>query len=315
MTKTATKTKPKARKYDGPTPEEKLAADLIALMEQGINPWRRPWVGHNGEHRNLVTGHQYRGGNPLLLEVGNLSRGNTLPLWMGAGQAKANGWHPAKGSKAARIAQPRPVKFEDPDKEPGEISSRDKNFIVYKLVPVFNAADLVGVDEDSAAALARRIDEATGSIEHRPEPERLAHAEDVLEAWPVEARTGGALACYSPALDRISLPEPRAFDSREHFAATWAHEAIHSTGHKDRLARDLSGKFGTPSYAREELIAEMGSAILCRRLQIGSELKDHADYLGGWCQILREDPRAVLKALGAAKKAADLITPEAIEEA
>ena len=315
MTKTATKTKPKARKYDGPTPEEKLAADLIALMEQGINPWRRPWVGHNGEHRNLLTGHQYRGGNPLLLEVGNLSRGNTLPLWMGAGQAKANGWHPAKGSKAARIAQPRPVKFEDPDKEPGEISSRDKNFIVYKLVPVFNAADLVGVDEDSAAALARRIDEATGSIEHRPEPERLAHAEDVLEAWPVEARTGGALACYSPALDLISLPEPRAFDSREHFAATWAHEAIHSTGHKDRLARDLSGKFGTPSYAREELIAEMGSAILCRRLQIGSELKDHADYLGGWCQILREDPRAVLKALGAAKKAADLITPEAIEEA
>jgi antirestriction protein ArdC len=135
-----------------------------------------------------------------------------------------------------------------------------------------------------------------------------------LQAWPVEARTGGTLACYSPALDRISLPEPRAFDSREHFAATWAHEAIHSTGHKDRLARDLSGKFGTPSYAREELIAEMGSAILCRRLQIGSELKDHADYLGGWCQILREDPRAVLKALGAAKKAADLIAPETIEE-
>jgi antirestriction protein ArdC len=315
MTTTTRNTSRKARKpYDGPTPEEKLAADLIALMEQGVNPWRRPWVCHNGEHRNLLTGHQYRGGNPLLLEVGNLSRGNTLPLWMGAGQAKANGWMPAKGSKAARIAQPRPVKFEDPDKEPGEISSRDKNFIVYRLVPVFNAADLVGVDEDSAAALARRIDEATGKVEHRPEPERLAHAEDVLQAWPVEVRTGGTLACYSPALDRISLPEPRAFDSREHFAATWAHEAIHSTGHKDRLARDLSGKFETPTYAREELIAEMGSAILCRRLQIGSELQGHADYLNGWCQVLREDPRAVLKALGAAKKAADLIAPEPIAE-
>jgi antirestriction protein ArdC len=316
MTATTTRnTSRKARKpYDGPTPEEKLAADLIALMEQGINPWRRPWVGHNGEHRNLLTGHQYRGGNPLLLEVGNLSRGNTLPLWMGAGQAKANGWMPAKGSKAARIAQPRPVTIEDDNAQPGEISTKARSFTVYKLVPVFNAADLVGVDEDSAAALARRIDEATGNIDSRPEPERLEHAEDVLQAWPVEARTGGTLACYSPALDRISLPEPRAFDSREHFAATWAHEAIHSTGHKDRLARNLSGSFGTPSYAREELIAEMGSAILCRRLQIGSELKDHADYLGGWCQILREDPRAVLKALGAAKKAADLIAPEAIEE-
>ena len=305
-----------ARKpYDGPTPEEKLAADLIALMEQGVNPWRRPWVGHNGEHRNLITGHQYRGGNPLLLEVGNLSRGNTLPLWMGAGQAKANGWHPAKGSKAARIAQPRPVTIEDDNAQPGEISTKARSFTVYKLVPVFNAADLVGVDDDSAAALARRIDEATGSIESRPEPERLAHAEDALRAWQVEAKTGGALACYIPSLDLISLPEPRAFDSREAFAATWAHEAIHSTGHKDRLARNLSGQFGTPSYAREELIAEMGSAILCRRLQIGSELKEHASYLGSWCQILKEDPRAVLKALGAAKKAADLIAPEAIEEA
>jgi len=311
---TTTKARKGRKAYDGPTPEEKLAADLIALMEEGVNPWRRPWVGHNGEHRNLLTGHQYRGGNPLLLEVGNLSRGNSLPLWMGAGQAKANGWMPAKGSKAARIAQPRPVTIEDENAQPGEISSKARSFTVYKLVPVFNAADLVGVDEASSAALARRIDEATGNIEERPEPERLAHAEDVLTAWQVKAKLGGAMALYSPALDLISLPEPRAFESREHFAATWAHEAIHSTGHKDRLARNLSGAFGTPSYAREELIAEMGSAILCRRLQIGSELQDHASYLQAWVEVLKEDPRAVLKALGAAKKAADLIAPEAAAE-
>ena len=313
---TTTKTKPRARKaYDGPSPEEKLAADLIALLEQGVNPWRRPWVGHQGEHRNLLTGHQYRGGNPLLLEVGNLSRGNTLPLWMGAGQAKANGWHTAKGSKAARIAQPRPVTIEDDNAQPGEISSKARSFTVYKLVPVFNVADLVGVDEGSAAALARRIDEATGNIEDRPEHERLGHAEDVLTAWEVKAQLGGALACYSVTQDRISLPEPRAFDSREHFAATWTHEAIHSTGHKDRLARNMAGNYGTPSYAREELIAEMGSAILCRRLGIGSELQEHASYLQSWIQVLKEDPRALLKALGAAKKAADLIAPETIAEA
>ena len=297
--------------YDGPSPEEKLAADLIALMEQGVNPWQRPWVGHNGEHRNLLTGHQYSGGNPLLLEVGNLSRGNTLPLWMGAGQAKANGWLPAKGSKAARIAQPRPVTIEDSEAKPGEAGSGARCFTVFKLVPVFNAADLVGVDDDAKAALARRIDEATGSIEERPEHERLAHAEDVLTAWQVETKLGGAVACYSPQLDLISLPEPRAFNSREHFAATWAHEAVHSTGHKERLARNLRGAFGTTSYAQEELVAEMGSAILCRRLQIGSELHDHASYLQNWVEVLKEDPRALLKALGAAKKAADMIAPEA----
>lgn len=310
-----TTTTRKGRKaYDGPTPEEKLAADLIALMEQGVNPWRRPWVGHQGEHRNLLTGHEYRGGNPLLLEVGNLSRGNSLPLWMGAGQAKANGWMPAKGSKAARIAQPRPVTVEDDNAQPGEISSKARSFTVYKLVPVFNAADMVGVDADATAALARRIDAATGNIKQRPEPERLAHAEDVLTSWQVKAQLGGALACYSVTHDRISLPEPRAFETREHFAATWAHEAIHSTGHKSRLARNMSGQFGTPSYAREELIAEMGSAILCRRLQIGSELQEHASYLNSWVQVLKEDPRAVLRALGAAKKAADLIAPEPAAE-
>lgn len=301
------------RKYDGPTPEEKLAADLVALMEQGVNPWQRPWDGHQGEHRNLLTGHEYRGGNPLLLEVGNLSRGNTLPLWMGAGQAKAHGWHPAKGSKAARIAQPLPVTVKDENAQPGEVSSKDRSFIAYKLVPVFNAADLATEDPDAAADLARRIDAAIGAIEERPEPARLAHAEDVLGAWEVEAHLGGTRACYSPTLDKISLPEPKAFHSREHFAATWAHEAVHSTGHAKRLKRTMSGHFGSPSYAREELVAEMGSALLCRRLGIGSELEHHASYLASWIQTLKEEPKAVLKALGAAKKAADLIAPAAVE--
>lgn len=91
-------------------------------------------------------------------------------------------------------------------------------------------------------------------------------------------------------------------------------EAIHSTGHSSRLARNMSGGFGTPSYAREELIAEMGSAILCRRLGIGSELHDHASYLNSWIEVLQEEPRALLKALGAAKKAADLIAVEAQAE-
>jgi antirestriction protein ArdC len=306
---TTTKTRKARKQYDGPTPEEKLAADLVALLEAGCNPWRRPWVSHQGEHRNLLSGHIYTGTNPLLLEIGNLSRGNTLPLWMGAGQAKANGWMPAKGSKAARIAQPRPVTIEDDGAQPGD-DSQSRSFTVFRLVPVFNVADLVGVDEESAAALAKRIDAATGNIDARPEPERLAHAEDVLGAWQVKPQLGGSLACYSVTHDRISLPEPRAFETREHFAATWAHEAIHSTGHSSRLARNMGGTMGSSSYAREELIAEMGSAILCRRLQISSELEDHASYLGHWVQVLREEPKSLLKALGAAKKAADLIAPE-----
>ncbi len=61
----------------GPSPEEKLVADLIALMERGTAPWRREWQAHQGAHRNLLTGHAYRGSNPLLLEFGALLKGHT----------------------------------------------------------------------------------------------------------------------------------------------------------------------------------------------------------------------------------------------
>jgi antirestriction protein ArdC len=290
------------KKYEGPSPEEKLAADLIALMEAGTEPWQRPWDGAAGEHRNLLSGHQYQGGNPLLLEVGNLSRGNTLPLWIGAGQAKQQGWHPAKGSKAARIMQPRPVTVEDSEGE-------SRSFCTYKLVPVFNAADLAAEGEDAKKDLATRIDKALGIAEStaKPEQQRLEKAEQVLESWKVETLFGGTRACYSPALDKISMPEAKAFTSREHFCATWAHEQIHSTGHKSRLDRAMSGNFGTSSYAREELVAELGAAILCRRLEIGCQIEHHASYLSTWCDVLREEPRVVLRALGQAVKAADSI--------
>jgi hypothetical protein len=259
---TATTNRPRTRKsYDGPTPEEKLAADLIALMEQGVNPWRRPWVGTQGEHRNLLTGHQYRGGNPLLLEVGNLSRGNTLPLWMGAAQAKANGWHPAKGSKAARIAQPRPVTIEDDNAQLGEISTKARSFTVYKLVRVFNAADLVGVDDNSAAALARRIDAATGNIQQRPEPERLAYAEDVLTAWDVKAQLGGSLACYSvdrvPSTAANTSPRPgpmkrsTAPATKIGWPVTWA---------APMAARPTPGKSSSPRWAARFFAAGCRSA-------------------------------------------------------
>ena len=69
-TATATKAKPKARKaYDGPSAEEKLVSSLVELLESGVNPWRKEWdCQASGNHRNLLTGHEYRGSNPALLE-------------------------------------------------------------------------------------------------------------------------------------------------------------------------------------------------------------------------------------------------------
>ncbi|MFM7313140.1 MAG: zincin-like metallopeptidase domain-containing protein, partial [Cyanobium sp.] len=123
-------------------------------------------------------------------------------------------------------------------------------------------------------------------------------------------RQGGSTACYVPSTDRIHLPERAAFTSAAAFCATWGHEAIHSTGHASRLARDLAGEMGSPAYAREELVAELGAVLLGDRLEIGSDVANHAAYLASWINLLKESPRVLLQVLGDARRGADLICPE-----
>jgi antirestriction protein ArdC len=177
---------------------------------------------------------------------------------------------------------------------------------------VFNAADLVG-DRQGSKALAERIGRcrATARSSAPERDERLQRAESVLAAWAVERSSGGDRAFYNPWLDRIQLPEAHRFCSEAARLATWAHEAIHSTGHPSRLGRNLSAPFGSAPYAREELVAELGAVLLGERLAIGSETANHAAYLKHWCELLRQEPRLLLQVLGEARRAADLIAPEA----
>lgn len=81
--------------------------------------------------------------------------------------------------------------------------------------------------------------------------------------------------------------------TREAFCATWAHEQAHSTDHHFRLARDLGGVYGSRSYAREELVAELAAVPISDRLRIGCQLENHAAYLKDWAQLLREHPRSL----------------------
>jgi antirestriction protein ArdC len=321
MTTTPTRGRSKARKYDGPTAEETLVADLVALMESSeLPPWRREWSGHQGEHRNLISGHVYRGANPILLELGGMLRGHTLPIWLGGAEAKAKGWWPRKGCKAVRIVRPQLNKREETDEAGRPVTGPDGSpliaaWVSFKPVAVFNAADLVGNDDETAAALAEAIAAALGQSEQREPAARLEAAEAVLEAWPVPTSWGGARACYSPDLDRISMPAPEAFTTREAMAATWAHEQAHSTGHSSRLKRPMGGSFGSQPYAREELVAELAAVLISYRLQIGCQLENHAAYLNHWAQLLKDGgPRVLFQVLSDARKAADLIAPEAPAE-
>ena len=316
--------KGKARKtYEGPTAEEKLCSELVQLLEQGVNPWRRDWaqLGQQGQHRNLLTGANYRGSNPAVLEMYSACRGFTLPLWLGGAQAKAKGWFPRKGSKGCYVLRPQLNKRQLEDENGQPLLSPDGSpsiaaWVSYKPACVFNVADLVGGDEASQQALNDAIAAATGAVVVRSEPDRLAGAEQVLSSWPVPTSWAGDRACYSPTADSITMPTRAQFSTAAGLYATWAHEQAHSSGHSSRLARDLSGGFGSTTYAREELVAELAAFLICNRLEIPSSTENHVAYLGHWASVLKEGHKVLFKVLSDATKAANLICgPEVTEEA
>jgi antirestriction protein ArdC len=303
--------------------EDRLVGSLISLLEAGTTPWRRDWdAGGGGPQVNLFTGRRYRGANPVLLQLGQRLRASSLPYWCGFAEARARGIFPRRGSKAVHVLRPQLHQGrlqEGGGRAGGEEEGEGKpdgagGWVSYRPMAVFNAADLEG--EGLAGLIEAR--RAAEGLRCRPEPERLAAAEQVLGRWPVPVRFVGHQACYLPAADQIHLPPRACFHSAAALYATWAHEAIHSTGHASRLARDLSGGMGAAgdggrAYAREELVAELGAVLLGDRLEIGSDACNHAAYLAGWLDLLQQSPRVLLRVLGDARRAADLICPEAQE--
>jgi antirestriction protein ArdC len=299
--------------------EDTLVSSLIHLMERGTAPWRREWDSQRGGHHvNLISGRPYRGANPIVLTIGLHQRGATLPYWCGAAEARAHGLWPQQGSKAVTVLRPQvkrsrispqghannpnhhtqgqTLKEDDPN---------ERTWVRYRPVSLFNAQDLEG--EALAGLIAAR--QAADTEAKRAEPERFARAQGVLQSWPVPLSQGGTRALYNPHTDHIHLPDRGTFHSSSAFYATWAHEALHSTGHPSRLGRDLSGAIGSQAYAREELLAELGAVLLGDRLEIGSDVSNHAAYLAEWIRLLRESPQLLYKLLSEARRAVDLICP------
>lgn len=135
----------------------------------------------------------------------------------------------------------------------------------------------------------------------------------MIEASGADVRIGGGQAYYAPGADYVAVPPQAAFLEPINWYRTTLHELGHWTGHATRLDREQSGRFGSAAYAREELVAEMSSAFACASLTIQPTVR-HADYIGSWLQVLREDEKAIFRAASAASKAADYLLAYAPDE-
>jgi len=173
---------------------------------------------------------------------------------------------------------------------------------ILKYYNVFNGDDITGIDFGKAPEVTEKVFSAIES------------AEAIVESWdqkpPISHK--GAQAFYTPGRDSVTMPAKRSFKSEPEYYGTLFHELIHSTGHEKRIGRDFSGKFGSPEYAFEELIAELGAAFLNGEAGIlYHTMHNSAAYLKGWrnrlAEKMKEDNRFFFRASSAAQAAADFI--------
>lgn len=271
----------------GTTVYDVITDRFIQRIEQeNTLPWRQPWDPKMGLPRNALTGKQYRGINFLMLW--HLHEDARYATMKQANQA---------GGKVRKGAQSIPIVFWTSvtrDKDNGE----EETIPIVRYYRVFHVGDIEG---------------ATWNIPpDAPEMPIPATIGDILRGMPdtpVLKHDGQGMAYYEPLTDSIHLPPMAAFSSPEMYAGTVLHELVHSTGHVDRLDRDLTklAPFGSDSYSREELTAEIGASFVAARSGIPTEFDHHASYVAGWLKILMGDSRAIVIAAGKAQKAADYI--------
>ena len=265
-----------------------ITNQILAAMEQARTTGRRLWDSQPSLPMNLATGKPYSGVNVLILWAAGLSHGYTSPYWLTYKQAADMGGQVKKGEHGTRCVFYKPWESTDTNKDTGETETTKG-----AILKAFTAFNLDQIDGIQAPAK-----------EDRPAFTAIEDAERILQASPAVIHIGGTQACYIPGRDEIHLPSREAFINPEAFYSTAMHEMAHSTGHKSRLDRDFSGRFGTEAYAFEELIAEIGSAFLNADLGIlGATLPDHADYLANWIRILKGDKKAITTAAAQASKA------------
>jgi antirestriction protein ArdC len=274
---------------------------IIDDLEQGVRPWHRPW---NAEHAaGKITrplrhnGIPYKGINVIMLWSASVVKGYDCPLWLTFKQAQELGGNVRKGEKGELVVYADRITRTQTDAK-GEETEREILFM--KGYTVFNAGQCDGLP----AHYYTRPEAPTVTL-----PERIEAADAFFAATGADIRHGGTRAYYAEGPDYVQMPPFETFTDAESHAATLAHELTHWTKHSKRLARDLGRKaWGDEGYAREELVAELGSAFLCADIGITPEVRpDHAAYIASWLTVLKMDKRFIFTAAAQAQRAADYL--------
>jgi antirestriction protein ArdC len=271
-----------------PTAYEIVTESIIKQLESGVAPWRKPW--RTDTPANLVSKKEYRGINIFLLA----SLGYGSRYWITYHQAKTLGGSVRKGQHGSKVVFWKIDEYRKENKETGETENRKS--ILLRYYTVFNLEQCEGIKSPEPVQVICPIEQCEHIVKSMPNPPGFVR---------------DARAFYRPSADTVGMPFRSAFDSPEGYYSTLFHELTHSTGHASRVGREgimEHNPFGSEDYSKEELVAEMGAAMLCGVAGIESRTLDNsASYLQSWINKLRSDSRLIVSAASHAQKAADYI--------
>lgn len=290
---------------------EEVTNSIITMLEQGQIPWHKPWTGTSAGAISHNTGRPYSLLNQILLMV----PGEYI-TW---NQVQQEGGKVKKGAKAKHVYFWKMYKKPETDEDGNPVlddegKQKMVNIPVLKSFMVFHIADCEGIEPK----WTDKLPEITAKpIE---EVDRVFMNYITREGIKLENQAISDRAYYSPSLDLINLPRLDQFTETAEYYSTAFHESVHSTGHVSRLNRfggsAALAAFGSESYSKEELVAEIGSACILHSLGIETpeSFKNSAAYVQGWLHALKDDKQMIIGAAARAEKAIAMILNKTEEE-
>ena len=301
---------------DSKTSSNRVLAGLLEKIANGVMPWVQNFkegaqYAGAGMPRNPGSKHIYSGLNALVLRDAQTSKGYNDPRWLTFNQAKALGGSVRKGEKGTFIMVPMAIKIED------EKTGKETTRRFFKEKAVFNVEQIDGLNLKPASEEALPPVEPLEAQKFIIERYQKAMESRGLNAPEIKYTYVGKYGSHEtspnwkPNSDVVILPNPEQFKSPEDYFEVLMHELTHSTGHPSRLDRsELVKDYSNPdgvSRAREELIAEIGSAILSDMFGVQYKLDQNAAYVASWLQRLKQNPEEVISATTQAQKAVDYL--------
>jgi antirestriction protein ArdC len=266
---------------------------IIAELESGVAPWVRPWshvagTPTRGVPYNPVSKTVYRGVNRFWLSM----MPSASQHWLTFKQAQSIGGCVRKGEKGT------PIVFWQINQRTKEGESGEETLTTSVLLKHYTVFSIEQCDGLNLPEIDRSVEEI---VQHET-------VDSVVDRLRLRGGLfhGGDGAFYTPSRDCITMPYQKAFNSLADYQATLLHEAVHATGHESRLNRLTPQRFGTEGYAYEELVAELGAAMLCAQCGVDGQLQ-HSSYIESWLRALKGDKKFILQASAHAQKALDWI--------